>query len=65
MAYIKIFSNSGGRQIGEMRIIDGRNIIFDMKGIEVGYCVVTDCGDKLYDTDGNIVETVEDLLLHK
>lgn len=63
---MKIFSNGGGRQIGEMRIVDNRNVIFDMKGIEVGYYMVTDCGDELlYDTDGNVVETVEDLLLHK
>ena len=56
MAYMKIFSNGGGRQIGEMRIVDNRNVIFDMKGIEVGYYMVTDCGDELlYDTDGNVV----------
>lgn len=28
MAYLKIFSDSDGRQIGEMRIIDNQNDIF-------------------------------------
>lgn len=65
MAYLKIFSSGGGLQIGEMRIIDNQNIIFDMKGNKVGYCVVTNCKEKYYDTEGRIVETLEDLLLHK
>ena len=48
-----------------MRIIDNQNIIFDIKGNKVGYCVVTNCKEKYYDTEGRIVETLEDLLLHK
>ena len=35
MAYLKIFSDSDGRQIGEMRIIDNQNDIFDMQGNKV------------------------------
>lgn len=65
MAYLEIFNDGKDQKIGEMRIIDNQNIIFDIKGNKVGYCVVCDDSEKYYDTDGNIVETVEDLVLHK
>lgn len=65
MAYLKIFSDSDGRQIGEMRIIDNQNDIFDMQGNKVGFCVVTDCGEKYFDVAGHAVEKIEDLFLHE
>ena len=62
MAYIKIFSNDKKRQIGEMRLINGRNVIFNMHGKEVGYCTVTDEGEQFYDMGGHFAETVENIL---
>ena len=53
------------REIGEMRIIDNQNDIFDMQGNKVGFCVVTDCGEKYYDVAGHAVEKIEDLFLHE
>lgn len=62
MAYIKIFSNDKKRQIGEMRLINGKNVIFNMQGIEVGYSVVVDGKERFYDISGCAVESVEEIL---
>lgn len=35
MAYLKIISDKTHRKIGEMRLVDNQNIIFDTKGNEV------------------------------
>lgn len=32
MAYLKIISDKTHRKIGEMRLVDNQNIIFDTKG---------------------------------
>ena len=36
-----------------------------MQGNKVGFCVVTDCGEKSYDVAGHAVEKIEDLFLHE
>ena len=62
MAYIKIFSSDNHRQIGEMRLINGKNVIFNMQGKEVGYSVVVDGKEKIYDISGCAVEKVEEII---
>ena len=62
MAYIKIYSNDKRRQIGEMRIVNGKNVIFNMYGKEVGYSVIVDGKESIYDISGNVVETVEEII---
>lgn len=63
MAYFIILNEKTKQQIGVMRLIDNKNIIFDMKGNKVGYSISTDGGEKFCDLAGNTVETVEELLL--
>ena len=63
MAYLKIFSDRTHRKIGEMRLIDNQNIIFDTKGLKVGYCILTDAGEQYFDLKGNLVESLEKLLI--
>ncbi len=62
MAYIKIFSSGGKQQIGEMRRINGKDVIFNMQGKEVGYSVVVDGKEKIYDISRCAVESVEALI---
>ena len=63
MAYLKIFSDRTHRIIGEMRLIDNQNIIFDTKGYKVGYCILTDAGEQYFDLKGKLVESIEELLI--
>ena len=56
MAYLKIFSDRTHRKIGEMRLIDNQNIIFDTKGL-------TDAGEQYFDLKGKLVESLEKLLI--
>lgn len=62
MAYLKIIPDKTHRKIGEMRLVDNQNIIFDTKGNEVGYCVSADGNKQFFDLNGNIVESIEKLL---
>ena len=63
MADLKIFSDRTHRKIGEMRLIDNQNIIFDTKGCKVGYCILTDAGEQYFDLKGKLVESIEKLLI--
>ena len=62
MAYIKIFSSGDKQQIGEMRRINGKDVIFNMQGKEVGYSIVVDGKDRFYDISGRAVEKVEEII---
>lgn len=58
MAYLQIVSDSG-RLLGEIRIIDGRNVVFDTKGNKIGYWQNL----VFYDLAGNTFNCEEDLFL--
>lgn len=59
MAYLQIISNSG-KLLGEVRIIDGRNVVFDSNGNKTGYWQ----NSVFYDLSGNTFNCAEDLFLY-